>query len=105
MGNMSYCRFENTNPDLDDCVGALEDFLCGDEKINDDELVYAARVVDKCAQAVLSLANFKGQRVGDFITEMVDGDPEEFVKAILLEARNNNNDRDDPDEYHEAMMK
>jgi len=26
MSNMSYCRFENTSRDLDDCIDALEDF-------------------------------------------------------------------------------
>ena len=25
MANMSYCRFQNTERDLSDCVGALED--------------------------------------------------------------------------------
>lgn len=25
MANMSYCRFQNTQLDLNDCVGALED--------------------------------------------------------------------------------
>ena len=25
MSNMSYCRFENTNHDLRDCVGAMEE--------------------------------------------------------------------------------
>ena len=25
MGNMSYCRFENTANDLDDCLYAIED--------------------------------------------------------------------------------
>jgi hypothetical protein len=25
MANMSYCRFENTNNDLRDCVGAMEE--------------------------------------------------------------------------------
>ena len=24
MGNMSYCRFENTSVDLDDCIEAIE---------------------------------------------------------------------------------
>ena len=24
MGNMSYCRFENTSRDLDDCIEAIE---------------------------------------------------------------------------------
>ena len=25
MGNMSYCRFENTTIDIDDCLGAIQD--------------------------------------------------------------------------------
>lgn len=25
MGNMSYCRFENTHQDLQECLGALEE--------------------------------------------------------------------------------
>tara|TARA_R110002110_G_scaffold333763_5_gene544790 strand:+ start:1123 stop:1329 length:207 start_codon:yes stop_codon:yes gene_type:complete len=24
MGNMSYCRFENTTIDIDDCLGAIQ---------------------------------------------------------------------------------
>ena len=27
MANMSYCRFENTASDLDDCLGAIEDAI------------------------------------------------------------------------------
>ena len=32
MGNMSYCRFENTVGDLQDCVEALENFDAQEEK-------------------------------------------------------------------------
>ena len=90
MGNMSYCRFENTNPDLADCAEALEDFLYGDEEIDGEELDYAAKLVDKCVQVIVALSNFKGQKAGDFVTDMIDGDPEEFAKAILLEAKTEN---------------
>lgn len=31
MGNMSYCRFQNTAPDLKDCVDAWDDDLSLDE--------------------------------------------------------------------------
>ena len=31
MGNMSYCRFENTSKDLEDCIQALHDY---EEKCN-----------------------------------------------------------------------
>ena len=51
MGNMSYCRFENTARDLADCVDALNNGHT--EDLNDYEkqglnnlLYYAARVVD-----------------------------------------------------------
>ena len=27
MANMSYCRFENTASDLDDCLGAIEEAI------------------------------------------------------------------------------
>jgi len=33
MGNMSYCRFENTTRDLQDCIDALNNY--------DDEMLYA----------------------------------------------------------------
>ena len=31
MGNMSYCRFENTSKDLEDCIDALHNY---EEKCN-----------------------------------------------------------------------
>jgi len=31
MGNMSYCRFQNTEPDLRDCYENMDDFLAEDE--------------------------------------------------------------------------
>ena len=31
MGNMSYCRFENTSKDLEDCINALHNY---EEKCN-----------------------------------------------------------------------
>lgn len=36
MGNMSYCRFNNTSMDLDDCIEALEnrDITSEEEKRN-----------------------------------------------------------------------
>ena len=31
MGNMSYCRFENTLADMEDCLNALENGLDAEE--------------------------------------------------------------------------
>ncbi len=46
MGNMSYCRFENTTRDLADCVRAIQDGETDDlsqyEKRGLNELLYYA---------------------------------------------------------------
>lgn len=57
MGNMSYCRFRNTEQDLADCESALETLLEGDIanskhgelSISDVELKAAAKLVERCA--------------------------------------------------------
>lgn len=46
MGNMSYCRFENTYEDLEDCYNALaEDGL---EELSTSEKKYAERLIKMC---------------------------------------------------------
>jgi len=53
MSNMSYCRFQNTERDLDDCIGEMRD--------NDDmrgmdlsqgEQQAMARMMDSCQQFI-----------------------------------------------------
>jgi hypothetical protein len=47
MSNMSYCRFQNTSDDLEDCVEALEE----DPKLANlrgDELRCAIRLIEMC---------------------------------------------------------
>ena len=49
MGNMSYCRFENTVGDLGDCQMALENMLNGDEsQLNKTERSEERRVGKEC---------------------------------------------------------
>lgn len=43
MGNMGYCRFENTLADLGDCADHLYDDLVGSEKRARRELMELAR--------------------------------------------------------------
>lgn len=50
MGNMSYCRFENTNADLEDCLDAIEDELSATEH------EYRIKLVRKCAKLILDWA-------------------------------------------------
>jgi hypothetical protein len=43
MANMSYCRFENTSRDLQDCY---ENFTS--TRLSEDEKRYRARIVEQC---------------------------------------------------------
>jgi len=46
MSNMSYCRFENTYPDLKDCYANMSDDLEG------SEFRYRERLIDLCKNIV-----------------------------------------------------
>lgn len=48
MSNMSYCRFENTYGDLEDCVEALEENKL--EDLSDRERKFAERMKDLCKE-------------------------------------------------------
>ena len=52
MSNMSYCRFENTYKDLQDCYGALsEDGIDGlEEDANQYEKPYIRKLVKLCVE-------------------------------------------------------
>ena len=54
MSNMSYCRFENTARDLDDCQTALEELLNGSasEPLSASELAAAKRLAGICIDIV-----------------------------------------------------
>lgn len=45
MSNMSYCRFENTVADLDDCY---ESMSMGDNDLSDTEVKAKKRLIDMC---------------------------------------------------------
>ena len=45
MGNMSYCRFENTFKDLDDCYEALAN---GDLPDSESETKYINKLIGLC---------------------------------------------------------
>jgi len=48
MANMSYCRFENTYSDLDDCYEALERKTL--DELSDSERAYALHLIKLCAK-------------------------------------------------------
>ena len=58
MANMSYCRFENTASDLDDCHEALMDLNSLDE-LSGYELDAAKRLISTCRE-IVALADEQG---------------------------------------------
>lgn len=48
MGNMSYCRFQNTLKDLRDCVEALDEICDNLEELSEDESMAAAELIAVC---------------------------------------------------------
>ena len=46
MANMSYCRFNNTRIDMEDCIDALREAEWGDNKISEDEIGYCRMMFD-----------------------------------------------------------
>lgn len=53
--NMSYCRFENTNRDLNDCAEAIEELLndANTEPLSDTETRAAAALIERCADIIV----------------------------------------------------
>jgi hypothetical protein len=52
MGNMSYCRFQNTARDLDDCLAAVEESLGDLSELSADERRAARRLFDLCVEFI-----------------------------------------------------
>lgn len=81
MSNMSYCRFENTANDLDDCADALEELLnTGVGRLSRSELAAAKRLVAMCANVVQLVVDY-----GDVDLEEVMED-ESVAEKVLDEA-------------------
>lgn len=53
--NMSYCRFENTFNDLQDCLNALEEL----EKTSDREMSYMQKIADICEDYIKAHEDYK----------------------------------------------
>jgi hypothetical protein len=49
---MSYCRFQNTRPDLLDCVEALEDIGFNLAELSEEEARAADKLIQLCQRVV-----------------------------------------------------
>ena len=57
MSNMSYCRFENTSRDLEDCYEAMSDNSFDINKLSSSEQEAYDCLLSLCKQIVLDFCN------------------------------------------------
>ena len=87
MSNMSYCRFENTVSDLNDCQYALEDLFSGDLKpLSQTEFNKAKELVGICASIMMIIQEHSGLDSEDFSDKM-DRDPTKIITEVLSHAQ------------------
>lgn len=85
MSNMSYCRFRNTETDLDDCAEALEELLGGEayddeeESLSEEELSAAISLVQTCFDIVSLVSDHMGI---DVFSEDADKFESEYDLAL-----------------------
>lgn len=78
MSNMSYCRFQNTSKDLDDCQEAIEELAGRVAKpLSREELAAAKRLVRTCIDIVSLIAEEGGLEIQELL------DDERKANAIL----------------------
>lgn len=82
MSNMSYCRFENTYKDLQDCFEALDSL----EISNENEKYYAKKLLKLCGEIsdqyeIASINDDYEEKIDDLLNNMSpeedEGDIEE----------------------------
>ena len=76
MANMSYCRFRNTEGDLDDCLEALD----YNEELSDEEFKACKRMInnflDFCKCRALSEIDY--DRVEEFFDMEINREEDEY---------------------------
>lgn len=85
MGNMGYCRFENTVRDLGDCQMALEEILSGDNKepLSETEFSKAVELVKTCADILILVQESSGFNLDLFIELLTDASIDNIITNTL----------------------
>lgn len=66
MGNMSYCRFQNTAQDLDECQEVIESLFDGTgEQLSERELIAAKHLVATALDIVMVVIEADGLSAAD----------------------------------------
>lgn len=63
MSNMSYCRFQNTSSDLQDCINAVGEMIEGGYDLDDYEQQAFQRLVKQAAELLSLVGDVVGMEV------------------------------------------
>lgn len=96
MGNMSYCRFENTLADFRDCFQALRDLAEGEGKISRREKKYALTLVLEASELLNFLADYGSIDVEELVT--CDTKLQHALENVLENPQNSDEIEEDNDE-------
>jgi len=69
--NMSYCRFQNTAIDLQDCASAIESGEAVDKKLSREEKQAKKRLVEIC-QDIIDMMEYEDQREAENLDDEDD---------------------------------
>lgn len=70
MGNMSYCRFENTNRDVQDCMSAINDNELSD--MNEREQRAFVSFIMNCKEIAEDFEDYNENELREFIEGQQD---------------------------------
>jgi len=71
MGNMGYCRFENTVGDLGECQLALENMLdCNEAQLSKTERSKARELIRTCHEILMLVQEHSGLDTEEFMDKM-----------------------------------
>jgi hypothetical protein len=90
MGNMSYCRFENTYRDLLDCLNNMNN------ELSESEAGYRERLVDVCREIIDEYELNKMSDVDEFDSE--DDDDDAGVEFVIYKFPNADDEEDSKDD-------
>lgn len=83
MGNMSYCRFENTVQDLGDCQMALEEMLdCNENQLSRTERNKASELIKMCHNILMLVQEHTGMDSEEFMDKM-ELNPDRIIDEFL----------------------
>lgn len=82
MGNMSYCRFQNTSLDFEECVDTFQEMVYEGGKLSREETRAFGRLLESVGNLMEAISNHTGMSY-DEVLDNIGGDAGAFAKKIL----------------------